>query len=491
MTGSNEVIAAAVPDGDARERFQFHVLSFEGPDPYARAGGLASRISGLVEALASAGHETHLWFVGSPYAAGHESRPPLHLHRWCQWLSRYHPGGVYDGEEGKHQDYSASLPPFLVQEVLLPALQAGQAHAVILAEEWHTVDAVLDLDALLRRAGVRERVALLWNANNTFGFHRIDWPRLTKAATVTTVSRYMRQQMWGLGLDPMVIPNGLTEDALGVPNRRALHEFHRRTRDRFVLAKVGRYDPDKRWLLAVDTAALLRDIGWRPLLLARGGIEPHGAEVMARAAGNGLRVVELPIVEGPDPVVGLLETLTGLDDMDILSLQSPLVPDSRKLLFRGAAAVLANSGHEPFGLVGLEAMAAGGIACLGGTGEDYAIPGWNSLIVQSEDPREFVEAYARLRPADVRAMRHHGEQTARRSVWSEVIERNLLPQIELVLSRQATRPPARRAPRSSGARRAPRGARRKRQPPSPGTGPQPDTPDVGRPGEPRSERPSR
>jgi glycosyltransferase involved in cell wall biosynthesis len=425
---------------------QFHVLSFEGPDPYARAGGLASRIVGLTEALAAAGHETHLWFVGSPYSAGHESRPPLHLHRWCQWISRYHPGGVYDGEEGKHRDYSTSLPPFLVSEVLWPYLRAGAGRAVVLAEEWHTVDAVLHLDALLRRAGVRDRVALLWNANNTFGFHRIDWSRLTKAAVVTTVSRYMRQQMWGLGLDPIVIPNGLTDETLGQPDRRALHEFQRRTRDRFVLAKVGRYDPDKRWLLAVDTTAMLRDIGWRPLLIARGGVEPHGAEVMARAAGHALRVVARPIVEGPDPVAGLLETLTALEEVDILSLQRPLVPDSRKLLFRGAAAVLANSGHEPFGLVGLEAMAAGGIVCLGGTGEDYAIPGWNSLMLQSEDPREFVEAYARLEAADVQAMRYGAILTARRSVWSQVIERNLLPRIELVLSRW-TRPRLRQTPR--------------------------------------------
>jgi hypothetical protein len=30
---------------------QFHVLSFEGYDPYACAGGLASRINGLINTL--------------------------------------------------------------------------------------------------------------------------------------------------------------------------------------------------------------------------------------------------------------------------------------------------------------------------------------------------------------------------------------------------------------------------------------------------------
>ena len=80
---------------------QFHVLSFEGPDRYAQAGGIASRVTGLTQALAEAGYETHLWFVGAPDLPGHESRAWLHLHRWCQWISRYHPVGVYDGEEGK------------------------------------------------------------------------------------------------------------------------------------------------------------------------------------------------------------------------------------------------------------------------------------------------------------------------------------------------------------------------------------------------------
>src|SRR5689334_9501641 len=45
-----------VPEG-----VQFHVLSFEGPDPYARIGGLETRVAGICEALAYSGHEAHLW----------------------------------------------------------------------------------------------------------------------------------------------------------------------------------------------------------------------------------------------------------------------------------------------------------------------------------------------------------------------------------------------------------------------------------------------
>ena len=104
---------------------QFHVLSFEGPDPYSRVGGLASRIEGLTETLAELGFETHLWFIGDPNAPGHERRGKLHLHRWAQWVSRYHPKNVYDGEQGKCAEFSRTVPPHLISQALEPYLLKG------------------------------------------------------------------------------------------------------------------------------------------------------------------------------------------------------------------------------------------------------------------------------------------------------------------------------------------------------------------------------
>jgi glycosyltransferase involved in cell wall biosynthesis len=413
-------------DMDPHTELQFHVLSFEGPDDYAHAGGIASRITGLTEGLAE-DFDTHLWFIGSPDLPGTETRGRLTLHRWCQWISRYHPGGVYDGEEGKQADFARSLPPVL-QGVLLPLLRERTRRAVVLAEEWQTADAVLHLDWLLRCAGIRDRVAILWNANNTFGFHRIDWPRLAQAATITTVSRYMRYRMWEVGVDPLVLPNGLAAEAFRAPDRDAVTALRGRTRGRLVLAKVARWDPDKRWLLAIDTIGELKRDGWRPLLVARGGVEAHGNEVLARAAVKGLRVVDRLV--RPD-VRGIVEGMSDLDRADVLNLRSRLVPEASRVLFRGADAVLANSGHEPFGLVGLEAMAAGGLACTGGTGEDYAVPGWNAVVLQTDSPREFVRHLERLRahPAEARAVRRRGAQTARRYAWVEIIGRSLLPHL--------------------------------------------------------------
>ena len=115
-----------------------------------------------------------------PDRPGHEECGGVRLHRWCQWLSRSHPRGVYDGEEAKISDYTASLAPHLLEHVLLPHVAAG-GDAVVLAEEWQTAAAVLELDLMLRRAGPRGRVTLLWNANNLFGFDRIAWSELARA----------------------------------------------------------------------------------------------------------------------------------------------------------------------------------------------------------------------------------------------------------------------------------------------------------------------
>ncbi|MBW2714205.1 MAG: glycosyltransferase [Deltaproteobacteria bacterium] len=307
-------------------------------------------------------------------------------------------------------------------------------HAVVLAEEWQTVQAVLHLDQLLRRARLRDRVTIIWTANNVFGFERIDWEKLKKAALIATVSRYMKYQLQPCGVDPVVIPNGLSPDAYLPPEPQATARLKRRFKDRIVITKMARWDPDKRWLTSVDIAADLKRRGLKPLLIARGGMESHGAEVLERAHGAGLRIHERHSRDGG--IEGILDTLRDFDDVDMINLTSRVDADSRRVLFKASNVVLANSEKEPFGLVGLEAMAVGGIACTGCSGEDYAISGRNALVLQSNDPQEFLGLYKHLqsRPKAVMAMRRAGRATAKAYAWPQVIERNLEPQIELARS---------------------------------------------------------
>jgi glycosyltransferase involved in cell wall biosynthesis len=215
-------------------------------------------------------------------------------------------------------------------------------------------------------------------------------------------------------------------DGRGHPGKEAASELRTRFADRVFMTKVARFDPDKRWLLAVDTVGTLKRQGLRPLLVARGGIEAHGHDVLAAAAQTGLKVMDLEAAPGPDGLVQALRTIIGTD---IVNLKTALDPDARRTLFRAADAVLANSGREPFGLVGLEAMAAGGVACTGATGEDYVVAGRNALVLQTSDPGEFIGFLHELRrdPARDRELRREGKTTARAFAWPEVIRTNLLP----------------------------------------------------------------
>ncbi len=55
-----------------------------------------------------------------------------------------------------------------------------------------------------------------------------------------------------------------------------------------LLCKVARWDPDKRWMEAVEATAKLKGLGLKTTLLARGGREPYGQEVINRAIVIGL-----------------------------------------------------------------------------------------------------------------------------------------------------------------------------------------------------------
>jgi hypothetical protein len=167
-----------------------HILSCEGPDHYARASRLATRMAGVGQALAKAGDETHLWFVGDPYLPGHETQEQLHFHRWCHGLAVIIPLASMTARRASVRIMRPRCRRFCSRKHSSRIWVRG-GRAVILAEEWHTVDAILHIDWLLRRARVRPQVTILWHANHTYASDPIPWGRLAEAAIITTVSRYM------------------------------------------------------------------------------------------------------------------------------------------------------------------------------------------------------------------------------------------------------------------------------------------------------------
>jgi len=412
------------------ENTEFVILSFEGPDDYSMAGGLGVRVNHLSSTLANMGYRTHLLFVGDPGLPGEEVRcgGKLVLHRWCQWISSYHPSGVYDGEDGKLHDFNESIPRFVMDGIISPVAGHGKLVAV-LGEEWQTAEAMCQLRDALSHGELGHRVIMFWNANNTYSFDRIDWRRLSQATTLTTVSRYMKHIMWRMNLNPLVIPNGIPKSLLRrVDDKRVARLRHALGAD-LIMCKVARWDPDKGWDAAVEATAKLKETGLKVMLVARGGIEPYGKRVINRARSLGLEVRQARPKPGSwDDYLIPLERATPADIVDV---RSPLPLGFLRVLYRASDCVLANSRHEPFGMVGLEAMAAGGVAFTGCTGEDYAIPFVNCFVLDTADAMEMVNysTYLQDNPNESRRIRESARHTAGYFTW-DAVAKQLISKLE-------------------------------------------------------------
>src|SRR5205807_24419 len=205
------------------------------------------------------------------------------------------------------------------------------------------------VDRALRMRSLRHNAVLLWNANNVFGNWRIDWPTMEVATTITTVSRYMKFLLWREGVNPVVIPNGIPREAMTPPSPRDVVTLRDGGAGDLFLFKIGRFDPDKRWVMAVTAAARLKKQGVRVRMLIR----------------------------------------------------------------------------------------AGRVAITGSTGEDYAEPFRNALVLETDDPAELVACLNLLR-TDQRVgprLRREGKNTARAYLWDQVIAQ-LHARLELAAARQ-------------------------------------------------------
>ena len=404
--------------------FMFHVVlvAFEGPDRYSFVGGLATRMIDLSGALLDRGHRVHHLFVGDPSLPTREERDDgrLVLERWGQWISRYHPKDVYDGEDGKYLDFSRTVPPHLAG-VVIPAAAARGERSVVLFEDWQTGMAAINTATLLSIRSDRS-AALFWNANNTYGFGRIDFPLLRRAASITTISRYMRMELAKVDVEAAVLPNGIAERYLKPLPPSDVTSMRKAFGERPTFVKVARFDVDKRWLWAIDAIAAMRDAGMRPRFVMRGSRSPYADVVGDRIFGRQLTVerLALPSTATSRDLAAAIATTTA----EVVFLDFFIDEKALRSLYAAADGVLANSEKEPFGLVGLEVMASGGIAYLGRTGEDYAVPFGNAIVVQSDDPRELLTSYLMLRerPELGRSIRTEGRATAKRFAWPRILE---------------------------------------------------------------------
>lgn len=203
-----------------------------------------------------------------------------------------------------------------------------------------------------------------------------------------------------------------------------------------MVLKIGRFHRDKRWIQAVRAMGELRAAGVPVRMLVRGSNEHYRDDVMAAARECGLRVEQWQ--EEVNEVGDLVRALRATPDADLLELIEFLPEELLPVLYASSLAVLANSGFEPFGLVGLETMAAGGVAVVGGTGEDYARHLHNSLVIETDSPHELAQVIYRVasEPVVSKEIRRAAREMAATYSWPLVVEGDLLPRLPLLAKRQ-------------------------------------------------------
>jgi len=239
----------------------------------------------------------------------------------------------------------------------------------------------------------------------------------------------MKHVMWRMGLNPLVIPNGIPKTLLRSVDQRMVDDLRNAVGGNLTLCKVARWHPDKGWNAAIEATARLKDRGLKTTLLARGGVEPYGRHVINSARSSGLTVSRARTDSGTPE--GYLAAIRESAPADLIDIRFQLPLDFLQVIYQASDGVLANSIHEPFGLVGLEAMAAGGLVFTGCTGEDYALHLVNSFVLDTPDPEEIVSYVTFLRdyPEEGIRIRKEARSTARRFTWEATVQ-NLISKLE-------------------------------------------------------------
>jgi len=424
--------------GIAPDNTVFIILCFEGPDNYSMAGGLGDRINNLTNTLAEMGFTIHHIFIGDPGMDGIEFSKDgkLVLHRWCQWISESYRGGVYDGEQWKLDDYTKSAPLFVVQELACPAISQGKL-VVILGEEWQTAEAICCIHDLLHMYHLRDKAVIFWNANEIYGFEQIDWKCLSRAAKITAVSEYMKQIMLQMGIDPIVIPNGIPQALLDEVNKSDVSQVRETLGTETIFSKVARWREDKGWKPAVHAIHNLNKLGEGSKLLAYAGIESDRQKIAHQVKSLGL-VMKNIYLEG-DPKEHYLraafekdftpyfEALSKSGTADIINLLFPMPLSFLRVLYRASDVVLANSGHDPFGLVGMEAMATGAVVFTSRKAAGHAEHMNNAIVLDNYTAEEiqFYTEHLRIHPEKREIIRASARQIAEQWTWQKVVKKLL------------------------------------------------------------------
>jgi len=393
------------------------LLSFEGPDRYARKGELGASMDGLSTAFADAGFETTLIFVGDPDAPAEEDRATpsggtRHLVRWSQRISRYYPDGPYEEEEARVHDYTEAVPAYIAGldavSRLSDAQGASRPGLLVLAHEWQTSGALLGLNALLRQRGQRRRALLVWTLRDSLNLGRVDLGALSRSVTVTTVSRHLKHELWKHGLDPITLPPGLAPESFAAPAPATPQKAEVLAAGRLLIfaPRVPMW-----WRVAVcDAIATLKRLGRRPLLVT-------ADDIVVSAVASALTVAAYG--EAGVPAPGAADVLIAARSLDQAATRE---------LYAAATATLLLADSDATATALLQTMAEGAVVVTDGAMSDPLIAYQNGVALETRASAELVTVLLELDrdPEHLAAIRRIARSTAEGYDWSRTLSTYLV-----------------------------------------------------------------
>ncbi|MDH7578016.1 MAG: DUF1957 domain-containing protein [Bacillota bacterium] len=371
------------------------MLSWEYPP--RSVGGLGRHVDGLSRALAALGYRVHIlapWVPGVPEL---EQRGPLLIHRlkfpslqggdFLDWVFQFNAAlAAYAGK--------------LIQD--RPEIDMIHAHdwlvayAAVALKQIHHLPLVVTIHAT--EHGRNRGIFTLLQEK----IHHLEWELTFEAWRVICCSQFMRQEIENLFQVPSdkidVIPNGIEEICFrpGLLLNQGLRLSYTLQGEKIIFY-VGRLVPEKgvQTLLEAVPLVLSEFPGVRLII---GGQGPYGWELQCQAKRLGIE----------ENVV-----FTGFIDDHL-----------KNHLYREAAVAVIPSFYEPFGIVALEAMAAGVpviVSDVGGLREIVAhqVDGWR---VPAGDARALAEVIKQVlgNEEKARAVALRGLNRAREYRWSRV-----------------------------------------------------------------------
>lgn len=344
------------------------MLSWEYPPRII--GGLARHVDGLSRALASMGHEVHVVTLDFPGAPAEESSGSLYVHRVAVGV----PAPTF-------HTWVLLFNHFFEKRAGQLAKQYGRPDVVHI-HDWLTVSGGVAIKQLLR-------VPLVMTFHSTESSRSsssrspessmvggLEWWGSYEAARVVAVSDWMRSEV----VSEFKIP---PEKAVSIPNAVDVAKFEKQVD---VAAARSRWHVGPEDKLATAVGRLTSQKGFDDLIRAYPRIRRSVPNARLLVVGDGYMRGQLEALAEKEKVKGATTFAGFVSDPDLVDA------------VKASDVVVVPSRFEPFGIIALEAMAAGVpvvVSKVGGLAEivdDYV----DGLEVEPNNPDSIADATVRV-----------------------------------------------------------------------------------------------